>query len=144
MALNGKCMCGAVSVIAEPARDSLSACHCDSCRAWTSGAFVAFQCDPGTVQAEGPVKVLETSDWANRAICESCGSPLWYEMKVGPAAGQRQVAAGLFADAGGMPLRLEVYIDKKPHGYAFEGAAGRKQMTEADIVAMYAPDGGAS
>ncbi len=51
--------------------------------------------------------------------------------------GQYQIAAGLFADAAGLPLRLEVYIDKKPHGYEFAGE--RRQMTEAEVIAAYAP-----
>jgi hypothetical protein len=135
-------MCGAVTVTAEPARNSLSACHCDMCRAWTSSVFIAIECAPGDATAEGPVKVMETSPWARRAICAECGSPIWYELKAGPEAGQRQVAAGLFPDAGGMPLRLEVFIDKKPHGYTFEGGDGRRQMTEAEIFELYAPKDG--
>ena len=83
-----------------------------------------------------------STPWARRAICAECGSPIWYEIKVGSVAGQRQVAAGLFPDAAGMPLRQEVYIDKKPHGYAFEGADARTQMTEAEVIAMFAPDAG--
>ncbi|MCI2399950.1 GFA family protein [Aliiroseovarius subalbicans] len=140
--MQGKCMCGAVTVTATPTRKSLSACHCDMCRAWTSGAFIAMECAPGNASADGPVKVLETSDWARRAACAHCGSPLWYELKVGPVAGQRQVAAGLFPDLGDMRLGLELYIDKKPHGYAFAGADQRKQMTEADMIAMFAPKDG--
>ena len=142
--LTGKCLCGAVTVTAAPARGSLSACHCDMCRAWTSGVFVAMECAPGAATATGPVRTLETSEWAKRAICAECGSPLWYELKAGPYAGQRQVAAGLFHDLGNMRLGLEVYIDKKPHGYSFEGGAQRKQMTEAEVIAAFAPpqDGG--
>jgi phage terminase large subunit-like protein len=41
-----------------------------------------------------------------------------------------------------MPMKLEVFIDKKPHGYAFEGGATRRQMTEADVIAMFAPKDG--
>ena len=140
--MQGKCMCGAVTVTATPAKDSLAACHCDMCRAWTSSAFMAMECAPGDATADGPLKVMETSDWARRAICAECGSPIWYEIKIGPVAGQRQVAAGLFPDAAGLPLRLEVYIDKKPHGYAFEGADTRTQMTEAEVIAMFAPQDG--
>lgn len=141
--LKGKCMCGAVTVTAKPTRNSLSACHCNMCRAWTSSAFVAMECAAGDAVAEGPVKVLDTSPWAKRAICAECGSPIWYEITAeGPIQGQRQVAAGLFPDAGGMELRLEVYIDRKPHGYAFEGGGERRQMTEAEVIAIYAPDEG--
>lgn len=140
--MQGKCMCGAVTVTAAPVRQSLTACHCDMCRAWTSSALVVIECAPGDATAEGPLKVLETSDWARRAICAECGSPIWYELTAGPYAGQRHVSAGLFPDAAGMALKLEVYIDKKPHGYAFENASQRRQMTEADVIAAFAPKDG--
>lgn len=132
-------MCGAVSVTAIPINESLSACHCNMCRAWTSSAFVAFACAPNAVKARGPVKELPTSEWASRAICQDCGSPLWYKLQTGPSAGQHHVAAGLFPDTSGMPLRLELYIDKKPHGYAFEDATTRRQMTEAEVSTIFSP-----
>ena len=136
--LEGRCLCGAVTVSAEPARNGISACHCDMCRRWTSSAFVAIEAVNGTVKVEGPAKTITTSDWAERAFCTECGSPLWYRITAeGPYHGQYQLAAGLFANAGGMPLTLEVYIDRKPEGYAFEG--DRKRMTEAEIIAIYAP-----
>lgn len=102
--------------------------------------FMAFEAEGGSVEATGPVKVFTSSDWAERAFCENCGSPLWYRITApGPMHGQYQIAAGLFANAGGMSPRLEVYIDKKPDGYALEGGDGRKQMTEAEVIAAYAP-----
>lgn len=137
-ALIGKCLCGAVTVSATPERPSLSVCHCDMCRAWSSSMFMAFQAMAGTVEATGPVKTFTSSDWAERAFCSTCGSPLWYRITApGPMHGQHQVAAGLFDNAGGMMPRLEVYIDKKPEGYALEGE--RRAMTEAEVIAMYAP-----
>lgn len=140
MSLEGRCMCGAVRITAEAARPSLSACHCDMCRRWTSGAFVALEAKPGSVTVTGPARTITTSDWAERAFCTECGSPLWYRITMeGPMHGQMQLAAGLFENAAGADLRLEVYIDKKPEGYAFEGGDARRQMTEAEVIAMFAP-----
>lgn len=130
-------MCGAVTVTATPARDTLGACHCDMCRRWSSAAFVSFPAEPGYA-ALGPVRTYVSSDWAERAFCEQCGSALWYRITLpGEMHGQTQMAAGLFDNAGGNALKLELYIDKKPEGYAFEGE--RRQMTEAEVMAMYAP-----
>ena len=139
--LHGKCLCTAVDVTATPARASLSVCHCDMCRAWSSGMFMAFQAETGSVHATGPVTTFTSSEWAERAFCGQCGSPLWYRITAdGPMHGQHQVSAGLFEDAGGMIPKLEVYIDRKPGGYALEGE--RTTMTEAEVMALYAPQGG--
>jgi len=135
--LNGQCMCGAVTVKAEPKRKSLSACHCDMCRRWSSGIFMAIDTVEGTVQVEGPVRVFQSSEWAERAFCERCGSNLWYRITAeGPGHGQYQLASGLF-DVNGMHLGLEVFIDGKPDAYAFEGE--RKQMTGQEVFDIYAP-----
>ncbi len=141
MTMDGQCLCGAVTVTAEPARAGLSACHCDMCRRWTSSALIAFEAVEGSVTAEGPVRTFTSSDWAERAFCEVCGSNLWYRITApGPLHGQYQMAAGLF-DIGDMPIKLEVFIDRKPAGYAFAGE--RRQMTEAEVFALYAPKDGA-
>ncbi|CUH49999.1 GFA family protein [Ruegeria atlantica] len=133
--LQGQCMCGAVTVTATPARDSLGACHCDQCRRWTSSMLVTFAAEPGYA-ALGPVKTYTSSDWAERAFCSDCGSALWYRITLpGEMHGQTQMAAGLFDDTGN-PLKLELYIDKKLEGYAFAGE--RRQMTKAEVEAMYA------
>lgn len=140
MSLQGQCLCGAVKITATPVGGSLTACHCDMCRRWSSSAFVAFEAERGSVEVSGPAKTITTSDWAERAFCTECGSPLWYRITLeGPMQGRMQLAAGFFKDAAGGKLALEVYIDKKPHGYAFEGADTRQQMTEAEVIAMYAP-----
>lgn len=138
--VKGQCMCGEVTVTATPARDGAGACHCDMCRRWTSSMYVSFQAEPG-YEVAGPVKVFRSSDWAERAFCVTCGSALWYRITLpGPMHGQTQMAAGLFDDAAGTELKLELYIDRKPNGYAFAGE--RRQMTGAEVEAIYAPEGG--
>ena len=137
MAMTGQCLCGAVTVSAEPARGALSACHCGMCRRWSSSMFMALDAKEGSVEIAGPVRVFQSSDWAERAFCETCGSNLWYRITAeGPMQGQYQLAAGLF-DVGEMGVGLEVFIDKKPAGYALEGT--RKQMTEAEVYAHFGP-----
>ncbi|MDJ1008552.1 MAG: GFA family protein [Paracoccaceae bacterium] len=136
--VTGQCMCGAVTVTAVPVPGTLGACHCDMCRRWSSGAFIAFEAEMGSVKVEGPARTITTSDWAERAFCTECGSPLWYRITMeGSVQRQTHLAAGLFENAAGLDLGLEVYIDKKPEGYAFAGE--RKRMTEAEVIAEYAP-----
>ncbi len=138
MAMTGQCMCGAVTITAEPAREALTACHCDMCRRWSTSMFMGLEAKEGSVEIEGPVRVFQSSEWAERAFCEICGSNLWYRITApGPMHGQYQLGAGLF-DVGEMPVKLEVFIDKKPAGYALTGE--RKQMTEAETIAFFAPE----
>ncbi|SFU16811.1 GFA family protein [Sedimentitalea nanhaiensis] len=135
--LKGHCMCGAVTVTARADKPEISACHCSMCRRWTSGAMIAFQAAPG-MEATGPVRRYASSEWAERAFCETCGSSLWYRVTApGPHQGQTHIAAGLFEDATGAPLTAEIFIDRKPAGYAFAGEHAR--MTEAEVMAMFAP-----
>lgn len=135
--LKGQCMCGAVVVTATPVRHAIGACHCDMCRRWTSSMLMTVEVQPGYAVL-GPVTTFVSSNWAERAFCGTCGSALWYRVTApGPMHGQTQMAAGLFDNAVGAELKLELYIDKKPTGYAFEGT--RKQMTEADVIAAFAP-----
>lgn len=134
--LQGSCMCGAVTVSMTPAQNSLGACHCDMCRRWTSSALMTIPAASGYA-ALGPVKTYVSSDWAERAFCAECGSALWYRITApGEMHGQTQMAAGLFENAGGANLGLELFIDRKPQGYTFEGK--HKTMTEAEVVALFA------
>lgn len=136
--LNGQCMCGAVTINASPARDAIGACHCDMCRRWTSSMLITFEAEPDFV-VSGPVRTYRSSEWAERSFCENCGSALWYRMTApGPMHGKTQISAGLFEDSTGADLRLELYIDRKPSGYAFEG--NRRQMTEDEVIAAFAPN----
>ena len=136
--VSGKCLCGAVTVRAASTRPSMAACHCDMCRAWTSGAFLSFETERGSVEAKGPVRTYRSSDWAERAFCETCGSTLWYKITApGKMEGQVQLSAGLFDNAAGHHLSLELYIDRLPNGYKFAGQ--RRQLTEEEVIALYAP-----
>ena len=97
---------------------------------------MAVMVKPGDMQIEGPVRTRATSDWAERAWCDSCGSSLFYRVTAeGPYKGVAHVATGLFEDAGGLPLTNELYVDRRPSGYAFAGELGG--MTKAEVEAMF-------
>ena len=98
---------------------------------------MTFEAAPGYA-ALGPVKTYTSSEWAERTFCGECGSALWYRVTgPGPMHNQTQMAAGLFENAAGASLKLELYIDKKPQGYEFAGKT--HQMTEADVISAFAP-----
>jgi len=133
--LRGHCLCGAVTVSFEPLKDALGACHCEMCRCWTGSAFLEIEAKPGSLTYDGPVKSYASSDWAERAWCDSCGSTLWYHLTL-PGHDYYSLSAGLVENAGGLPLKTEIYIDVKPDGYAFAG--NHEIKTKAEVEAGFA------
>lgn len=132
--LAGRCMCGAVKFTATARKPSVVACHCDMCRRWSAGPFMAVSCQ--TVDFEGAENVtrVRSSDWAERGFCSKCGSNLFYHVVENS---DYQVAAGLFEDQSKMRLSLQVFTDVKPAFYDF--ANKTKMMTGAEVIALFAP-----
>lgn len=134
--LNGKCLCGACTVSGVPEGDTMNMCHCDMCRAWTGVGMMAITMQGEGLSIEGPVKTKATSEWAERAWCDECGSSLYYHVTAeGPYHDSYHVASGLFPDGGGLKLVGEFFTDKRPSGYHFAGDL--KGMTEEETLAFF-------
>ena len=125
-------MCGAVTLRAQRGGPVIRACHCDMCRRWTSSMFMSIPCDQDTITVDGPARVFRSSEWAERAFCDTCGSALWY-MTVHDR--HRNLAAGLFQNAAGNTLNLEFNSDQKPDGYALAG--DHQRLSEAETIALF-------
>lgn len=136
--IHGTCMCGAVSLSLIPKQDELHACHCEQCRKWTGSAFVEIDAAKNTLEYDGPVKSYTSSDWAERAWCDRCGSTLWYKLTI-PNNEFYGVAAGLFENAGNFTLAKEIYIDCKPDGFSFVG--DHLTQTKSEVEALFASFG---
>ncbi len=135
--IEGQCLCGAVHVSAAVDNPRVRACHCDMCRRHTSGAFVSLETVADSITVTGPAQTYASSEWAERGFCGICGSTLWYGT---PHDGARNLAAGLFDNAGGGVLKVEFFADQCPQGYAFSGA--HKKMTTTETIALFGPDEG--
>ncbi len=135
--INGRCLCGAVTVTASVTNPIVRACHCDMCRRHTSSMYMSLATVPGSETFEGPVQTYRSSDWAERGFCSVCGSTLWYGTV---ADGERHIAAGLFENAADAPLKLEFFADMAPEGYQLAGT--HRKMTSEETVKLFAPDGG--
>ncbi len=136
----GGCLCGAVRFTLNDTPTEYGACHCSMCRKFSGGIELGIQVMPGGIawDADEDLATYTSSEWAERTFCGECGSALWYRVTgPGPMHNQTQMAAGLFENAAGASLKLELYIDKKPQGYEFAGKT--HQMTEADVIAAFAP-----
>ena len=134
--LNGTCLCGAVTVTFVAAEDAIGACHCDQCRRWTGSAFLEIDAVPGSLSHDGPVKTYVSSDWAERAFCETCGTTLWYHLTLPSHDDHYSLSAGLVDNAGDLTLSKEIYIDRKLGGWSYSGDHLRE--TKAEVEAKFA------
>jgi hypothetical protein len=75
-----------------------------------------------------------SSEWAERGFCKVCGSALFYFLK---PAGMYMMSVGAFDDPSSFRLAREIFIDRKPDGYAFAGEHPR--WTEAETFARLSP-----
>lgn len=135
--IQGQCLCGAVRISARVEEPRLRACHCDMCRRHTSGAFFSLETVPDSITISGPAKSYASSEWAERGFCSICGSTLWYGTQHN---GARNLAAGLFDNAGDGTLKIEFFADKCPQGYALSG--DHKKLTTTQTIALFAPQDG--
>ncbi|SMQ69757.1 Uncharacterized conserved protein [Altererythrobacter xiamenensis] len=129
--LNGRCLCGAVTVTATPAKPHLEACHCEMCRRWCGSAYLAVQSDASPqFTGEEHIKRYQSSDWAERGFCSKCGSNLFYRFL---PTGSYSFLAGLFDEVGDRTLAEEIFVDEQPPYYTFAQQTERK--TGAEVIA---------
>jgi len=144
MALEGKCVCGAVGFKITKDQKQVGACHCPMCQAWSGGVFIGIQAgkDEAELIGEDHLTIYKSSDWAERAFCSKCGSSMFYRVTApGPMQGEFHFGAGTLTNWEGLTMDEEIFIDRKPAAYAFDGPT--KQMTTAEMMALFAPPEGA-
>jgi hypothetical protein len=116
------------------------ACHCEMCRRWSGGVFLGVEVSSDAMQITGDVSSFASSPWAERCFCATCGSSLWYRVTApGPHSGTYHVGFGTLDDGNDMTLASEIFIDRKPATYRFEGQ--HQTMTEAEVLAMFESGG---
>ncbi len=128
---SGSCLCGAVSFKAEAVAQHVGACHCGMCVNWGGGPLLAVDCGSDiSFSDESSINRYQSSQWAERGFCKSCGTHLFYHLK---GADRYMVPAGLFDDKSGFTLHHQIFTDKKPGFYDF--ANDTENMTEAEVFA---------
>ena len=136
-ALRGKCLCGACTLTATPTSNDAGVCHCGQCNKWTGGMFINVYCGNSVVFDEGsPVGSYKGSEWGERIFCKKCGSSLVWQTQDGA---HQSVSIQAFDDPAQFALTSQIFIDRKPRCYAL--ANETEDMTEAEVMAKYAPDG---
>lgn len=131
-----KCLCGKVSIKLNSLDPELGVCHCDMCRKWSGGPYISVK-HAGAVTIDGDehVTYYNSSDWAERAFCSSCGTHLFYRLK---DKAETYFPAGLLENQTGMVLDHQIFIDKKPSYYSF--AEQTKDFTSEQVLAMFGGD----
>ncbi|GAA0634273.1 GFA family protein [Brevundimonas lenta] len=133
--LSGRCLCGAVTFTAVP-EHGMHACHCESCRRWSGGVYLSVDCgDSLEVADPAAVGTYDSSEWADRQFCRTCGSTLFWRLKAG---GITAVSVQAFDDPGAFAFKDEIFIDSKPANYAFAG--DRPRLTGEEVMAQFSDE----
>lgn len=131
---HGRCLCGKVSFTSEPVTD-VGICHCAICRRWGGSPGIAAHLKQAPeISGADAITWYESSDWAERGFCSTCGSNLFYRLKGDTP--QYYAMAGTYEDQSGFRLNLQIFIEEKPAYYDFAGDI--PSMTGEEVFAMYA------
>ncbi len=126
--MQGKCLCGAVTVTVRGHDPSVGACHCRMCQRWSGGLFLCFDAPADGVTITGPVTRYASSKFAERGFCSICGSHIWMR-DTGQDEAPYNLMPGLFDDARDWSMRSEIYTDR---AYASVRLDGDHRRTTRD------------
>lgn len=133
MKANGKCLCGAVEVEIEVESPEVAACHCSMCRNWGGTPMMAMDAgDSMKVSDEAAVIRYQSSEWAQRGFCGTCGTHLFYLLI---PANQYHVPVGLFESDSDFKFTHQIFIEEKPGYYDFSNKT--ENMTGAEVFAHF-------
>lgn len=130
---NGQCLCGGVQVNATIHETVMGACHCSICRKWGGGPMMAVECkDNVSWQGEENITVYDSSAWAQRGFCKTCGTHLFYRLK---EQAFYALPVGLLNNTDSFTFAHQVFIDEKPYNYSFAGET--HNLTGAEVFAQF-------
>ncbi len=126
----GKCLCGAVRYTAKLENRNVSACHCGMCRQWSGGPLFAIFSSTMDIADKSSLGIYQSSDWAERAFCKQCGTPLYYHLL---GKDFYEISVETLDDKKDLNFDTQIFVDDKPGYYDFANAT--KKMTGAEIIA---------
>lgn len=134
--ITGQCLCGSVVVTLPAPKQAVELCQCSMCRCWGGAIFSAIGGADARVTGEDCVAIYQSSDWAERGFCRTCGSNLWFRFL---PTGNRSFSAGLFEDVASFPIEREIFTDKAAAWCKLEGDHPR--LTGAEVIAEAKAEG---
>ncbi len=129
---SGKCLCGAITFTADQVEPEIGACHCRMCQRVSGGIFITTTARGLTFAGTEHISKYRSSDWAERAFCNKCGTHLYYRIL---DTDEYEMCVGVFDDQSDFVLASEIFIDRKPDAYALAGDHPR--LTEAETLEKY-------
>lgn len=103
------------------------------CQRWSGGLFLCFDAD--RVEVTGDVARYQSSSFAERAFCPTCGSHLW--MRDTTEGGGYDLMPGLFDAALSWPLRSEIYTDRALAALSLAGDHRRATRAEYEATSAH-------
>ena len=132
-AAKGTCLCGEITIDAPAMNMSLGVCHCDMCRKWSAGPFLAVDCGTDvTVSGSDHLGIYNSSEWAERGFCKNCGSTMFYRM----IESQQYMVSSEIFDQAELTFDHQIFIDEKPTYYSFSDKT--INMTGGQVLAAFA------
>ncbi|MCW4114518.1 GFA family protein [Aurantimonas sp. MSK8Z-1] len=132
--LQAKCLCGGIRIDADFETVEVGACHCDICRRWAAGPFMAVGNAENVVLAGiDQLGVYQSSGWGERGFCTTCGTPLFWRSQ---DEQHYAISATALEDLGDPAFTMQIFIDSKPDWYDF--ANETQTMTGAEFLAQFA------
>ena len=117
----GGCLCGGVRYeITGPMRPVV-ACHCTECRRFSGGLWHASAMlrENLTIEDGGSLRWYNSSTWARRGFCVSCGASLFFDSPERPYIG---VAAGTLNDPTGLTHAVHIFTREAGDYYRLDDA----------------------
>ena len=133
----GGCLCGAVRYEVRGSLRPIIACHCTQCRR-TSGHFVAATATAPEnlvmVEDKG-LRWHQSSSFARRGFCHTCGSSLFWERTAGEGMGERiSIMAGTLDSATGLEIETHIYVEDAGDYYQISDGLPQKTGHEHRVA----------
>lgn len=133
----GQCLCAAVRFTADEVESDAGACHCRMCQRWSGAIFITATARGVRFDGEEHIGTYRASKWAERGFCSKCGSHLFYRFV---DRDEYEICVGVFDDQSDFILSAEIFVDRKPEGFALAGE--HQRLTEAETLEKFPIFGG--
>jgi len=122
----GGCLCGAVRYELRGPLRGVVLCHCGQCRRSHGylGAYSSVRLEDLTLLEQDALRWYESSDWARRGFCGTCGGRLFWEPL---GQGRMAVAAGSIDQPSGLETLGHIFVAEAADYYEFADGLERHQ-----------------
>lgn len=128
----GSCLCGRVTFEVAGEIPPMHACHCSICRKASGhyGVGADISRDALKIHGEENIKWFQTSDWARRGFCATCGTPLFFD-PIDKKIGWTGVSMGAFDKPTNTKMTMHIFTKDK--GDYYEIVDGLPQHEQAPV-----------